>query len=235
MDAVLDGSLDAEKLAKLLPAAASAAVVNQYARDLARESEHVLVGEFHRALKRDGCIDSILDSLRPKFDKHAAAIEHARDLIDPELSVEQILENGAPELVAVWQGLKAHIVAVSAIGDVARMFGPRLGLFPAIIEYPLAEGFRVDDRALFCVGGHDLALDSAPFLVPDSPHRGSAWFRVPLRLNTLEQARDRYRQFASDQWERVNSSPPEMWLDEKTGKTAPVRRPTNPYADAAVG
>jgi hypothetical protein len=235
MDAVLDGSLDAEKLAKLLPAAASAAVVNQYARDLARESEHVLVGEFHRALKRDDCIDSILASLRPKFTEHAEAIEHARDLINPESSVEQILESGTPELVAVWQGLKAHIAAVSAIGDVARQFGPRLGNFPAITEYSLAEGFRVDDRALFCCGGPSLALDSAPFLVPDSPHRGSAWFRVPLKLNTLTQAKERYRRFASEQWERVNSGPVEQWVDEKTGKTAPVRRPTNPYADASVG
>ena len=232
MDAVLDGSLTSEKLAKLLPAAATASLVNQYAKDLARGSEHVLVGRFHQTLARGDGIDQILDSLRPKFDAEAKAIEAARDLIDPSSSAEQVIESGQPELVTAWQGLKGHIAAISAIGDVARMFGPRLGQFPAIVEYPLAEGFRVDDRALMCCGGTDLAIDSAPFLVPDSPHRGSAWFRVPLRLNTLEQAKDRYRRFASDQWERVNSGPGEQWVDVKTGKTAPVRRPTNPCAAA---
>jgi hypothetical protein len=52
MDAVLDGSLTSEKLAKLLPAAATASLVNQYAKDLARGSEHVLVGRFHQTLAR---------------------------------------------------------------------------------------------------------------------------------------------------------------------------------------
>jgi hypothetical protein len=72
-------------LDRLLPAAATAAMVNTYRAELARQSEHTLLGQFHRELEA-GAADDILDSMRERFDEHAEAIAKARSLIDPESS-----------------------------------------------------------------------------------------------------------------------------------------------------
>jgi hypothetical protein len=82
VDAALDGSLTEAKLQELLPVAATAAMTAGYARQLARDCEHVLIGAWHRAMKA-GAADQVLDSLRKNFTTHAKAIAHARELIDP--------------------------------------------------------------------------------------------------------------------------------------------------------
>jgi hypothetical protein len=162
LDAALAGELDDKALAKLLPVAATAAMCNQYRRQLASESEHVLLGEWHRQVK-GGCADEILNSMRERFDEHAKAIEKARSLISPESSAEAIIESGQPELVTAWQGLNGHLAVISRIAAVASQFGPRLGSFPQISEYPNADNFRLVDAALMCADGASLELDSAPF------------------------------------------------------------------------
>ena len=125
----LDGSLTAAKLDKLLPAAATTAMVNAYRAQLAAGAEHTLVGEWHRQTESGGA-DQILDSLRPSFDKHAEAIAKARSLIDPESSAEHILAAAAPEMVEAWQTLDGHIRVISKIAAIASQFGPRLGGSP---------------------------------------------------------------------------------------------------------
>jgi hypothetical protein len=52
---------------------------------------------------------------------------------------------------------------------------------------------------------------------------------VTLRLNTLEQARERYRIWASAQWEQQHSGPTGGWIDED-GEYHEQPRPANPYA-----
>jgi hypothetical protein len=146
MTAALKGQLTDEKLAKLLPTAATAAMIANYARELAQNCAHVLLGQIHREIE-GGAADQILDSLRPKFDEHAAEIARARSLIDPESSPEHILASAAPEMVEAWQALDGHLRVVCKIAAVASQFGPRLGAFPQIAEYPNADNFRLTDGA----------------------------------------------------------------------------------------
>ena len=202
MTAALNGSLDQKTLDRLLPAAATAALVDNYRGDLARRSEHVLVGEFHRQMTT--AADKILDSMRERFDEHAAAIAHARSLIDPESDPEHILASGQSGLVDAWQGLNEHLAAITRIAVVARQFAPRLGHFPQIVEYANADNFRLSDSALMCTDG-PLEIDSALFHQPDRGHRTSPFFRVPLRLHTIETARERYNAWAADEFDAQHS------------------------------
>ena len=227
MSAALNGTLNEKALDRLLPAAATAQMVDTYRGDLARRSEHTLVGAFHREIEA-GAADQILDSLRDRFDEHAAAVAHARTLIDPESSAEHILAAAPPNMVAAWQALGGHLQAIGAIATVAAAFGPRLGSFSLIREYANADGYRLRDEAIMCADGPDLELDSAPFNRPDQGHRTSPWFRVPLKLHSIESARARYNRWAADQWDVQHSGPQGGWIGED-GRVHERPRPANPY------
>ena len=129
MDCALDGSLTEEKLAELLPAAASAAAVHEYAKQLAVRTENVLLGAWHREIGNGGA-DLVLDSMRSLFDRHAKEIEKARGLFNAESSAEHVLASGEPAVIKAWQELGDHITAVAKIAVVAREFGPRIGELP---------------------------------------------------------------------------------------------------------
>jgi hypothetical protein len=232
MDAVLDGSLTAAKLAKLLPAAATARMVGQYRQELARDSEHILVGQWHRELAAGGA-GQILDSLRPQFDKHAAAIAHARSLFTAESTPEHVLASGEPGTIEAWQSLDGHLRVVAKIGAIASQFGCRpTAQFPQIVEFVAADTFRITDAAVMCTAGN-LVTDSALFGQPDQGHRTSPWARTTLKLHTIDEARERYRQWASAEWERIHSGPRGGWIDEH-GKMHEHPKPANPYAPVEV-
>jgi hypothetical protein len=183
VDAALDGSLTPERLAELLPAAASAAAVNEYAKQLAVRTENILLAQFHREIDNGGA-GLVLDSMRPVFDRHAKEIEKARGLFNAESSAEHVLASGEPAVIKAWQELGDHITAVAKIAVVAREFGCKpTAQFPQVAPYNLAEDFRVDDTALMVADGDSLVADSAHFQRPDGPHRASALFRVPLKLH----------------------------------------------------
>jgi len=227
LDACLDGSLTEAKLAKLLQPAALADIVAAYRKDLAGRSAFVLLGAWHREVKA-GAADQILDSLRPNFDEHAAAIAHARSLFNAESTAEQIIESGEPELVTAWQGLNAHLAAIGRIAAVARQFGPRLGDYPQITEYALGENMRLTDTAIICTDG-PLEADSAVFNRPDQGHRTSPYFRCSLRLHSVESAQDRYNAWAADEFDRIHSGPRGGWIDPATGEMHENPVPENPY------
>jgi hypothetical protein len=222
----LDGTLTAEKLAKLAPVAASAASTAAYLRGLADNSAHVLLGEWHRQVKAGGA-DQILDSLRKRFDEESAAIAKARSLIDPQSSAEQILASGAPALVTAWQQLDGHLQVIIQIGAVASQFGPRLGSFPQITEYAPGENFRLDDRAIMCTAG-PLVIDSALFGRPDQGHRTSPWARTTLKLHSIAEAQQRYNDWAAEEFDKVHSGPRGGWIDQN-GQVHQHPAPENPY------
>ena len=218
--------MDARTLEKLLPAAATAQLVDGYRRDLAGRAEHVLLGQVHRELDA-GAADQILDGLRNSFNEHAQAISHARTLINPESTAENILQTGQPELVSAWQTLTGHLTIITRIAAVASQFGCRpTASFPQINEY-VGAGSSIDDRALMATSG-DLVTDSALFGRPDSGHRASPWFRTSLKLNSIAEARARHDQWAADRWDGQHSGPQESWIDEH-GQAHQKPRPRNPY------
>ena len=160
--------------------------------------------------------------------KGRRADQAARGLIAAETDLAQWLSTAKPEAVTAWQSLDGHLATVSAIGAIAAQFGPRVGNFPLIVEYALADNFRIDDRAVFCADGPHIEIDSAAFQRSTAGHRGSPWFKVSLKLNTVAEAQERYRIFAEASWERVHGGPRESWIDGD-GKAHEMPRPENPF------
>ena len=225
MDLALKGGLDQRALDKLLPAAATAQMVNTYRQELAARAEHTLVGQFHRELEA-GAADEILDSLRPQFDRHAAAIATAKIPVHRGITAEHVLASGQKGTIEAWQSLDSHLKVISKIGAIASAFGPN-GSFPQIVPYANADGFRLADAAIMCTAG-DLVADSALFGRPDQGHRTSPWARVTLKLHSIESAKDRYRQWAATELDRVHSGPQESWIDER-GHSHKIPSPETPF------
>jgi hypothetical protein len=227
----LNGSLDAKTLDRLVVAAATTKMVTAYRGDLALRSEHVLVGEWHSQLEA-GAADQILDSVRKKFQAAAEQIAHARTLIPMQSSPEHILATAGDGALEAWRTLDEHIRIVDVIATrIAAQFGPRLGNFPQVTEFALADGHRLEDRALFATAG-DLETDSSSFRKPGS-HRNSPWCATELRLNTISEAQDRYNHWAAVEFDRLHSGPQELWVDEK-GDAHQKPRPRNPFREPKV-
>jgi hypothetical protein len=227
VDAALNGSLTHEVLARLAPKAAAAANTAAYLADLSRRCESILLGQFHRSLVDDAA-DEIIASLKGNFDRHAKAIAHAKTLFDAESTPDQVLAGGQPGVIAAWQGLDEHIRVIAKIASVASQFGCRpKAQFPQITEYPQAENFKIDDRAVTCTDG-PLVVESGLFNRPDAGHRSSPWFKTTLRLHTISEAQQRYNRWAADEFDRVHAGPRGGWLDEN-GQVHEHPRPANPY------
>jgi hypothetical protein len=233
IDAALNGTLDERTLDKLLPGAATAAMILDHRRQIAQTCEHTLVGEWHRQLAAGGA-DAVLSSLQKNFDTHAKAIAHARSLIDPESSLEHIMASASPEVVTAWQTLSQHVQVIDRIAAIASHFGPRpTASFPQFTEYVGAsEGTVVDNRAVFCTAG-GLVADSALFRRPSGIHRDSPWARTALQLHSVASARDRYRAFCADQFDAANAGPRGGWVDVKTGEVHEHPLPPNPFRQEA--
>ena len=126
-------------------------------------------------------------------------------MINPESELEHIVNSAQPGdgMIEAWQRVERHIAAVDRIGRIAAQFGTSAAAaFGLLVEYP-GDNFRTDDRALFCCNGPNLETDSVPFLRlgPGQEHRRSPWYQVPLRLNSVSEAAERYRQWCESQWE----------------------------------
>ena len=140
-----------------------------------------------------------------------------------------ILASGTPELVTAWQSLDRHLAVINTIASVASSFGPRLGKFALIEEFAVADD-KLDDRAIFCCGGDLCTLDSALFGRPDQGHRTSPWFKAPLRLHTVQGARDRYRAWAASEFDRIHSGPAQQWIGTD-GQAHDMLKPPSPFRE----
>lgn len=203
VDAAVAGELDEKRLSGLIDQAAHAQMVADFTGDVRQRLAPMLTAAFRTALK-DGAADEILDSLRPVWDEAAEAIAVARSLFNAESGPDHILASGEPATITAWQSLDGHLLVIGKIAAVASQFGPRLGQFPLITEYSLADGFRLEDRALFATDG-GLEVDSGVFRQPDRGHRTSPYFRLPLKLHSVESAQARYNAWANGQWERLHA------------------------------
>jgi hypothetical protein len=208
VDSALRGELDTKKLERLIADAAAQTAIANYRQELRQIAEPVLVAQFHTQLKT-GAANEILTSLRKVFTEHAEAIVEARALIPRETDLAQWLETAQPAAVTAWQGLPAHLNIVDRIGRIAASFGARpTARFPLFTEQGYTDNRLVSDVALFCVNGPGLAGDSAPFLLlGPTAHRASPWFAVgPLRLNTVEQAAQRYESWCAGEWDKTHAN-----------------------------
>jgi len=223
--AALSGQLTEKRLDAMLLDYATATAANAYRGELRQRSERLFCQAVHKALA-DGAADQLLDSLRPQFDKAAAAIVAARDAIPPDTPAEQFLRTAKPAAISCWQQLDSHLAIVNAIGVLAAQFGSHTGLFPQITEFALGENFRLDDRAIWATDGQ-LESDSAVFGRPDQGHRTSPWFRLPLKLHSMASAQARYDGWAAVEFDRIHSGPQGGWIDEH-GEMHEHRGPKTP-------
>ena len=81
-----------------------------------------------------------------------------------------------------------------------------------------------------CCDGTSLAVDSAPFMIPDQGHRTSPWFRVPLKLHSIESATQRYNSWAAGEFDRVHSGPRGGYIGTD-GEVHEDPVPVNPYRE----
>ena len=179
---------------------------------------------FDKVLHHGGC-DAIFYSLRPSYERLPRRSRKREN--DPGRHARRTnLRTAKPAAVTAWQGLDTHLATIDTIGRIAAQFGPRTGNFPQIEEYALGDGFRLDDRAIWCTDGPNLELDSAVFRRPGP---GTAQPVVPAAgaATHVDSARDRYREWASGQWERQHAGPVASVLDEN-GKIRELPRPKTP-------
>ena len=82
-----------------------------------------------------------------------------------------------------------------------------------------SERARTHDVALFC-GGGGLETDSAPFLRQQGRHRNSPWFAIPLKLNTVAEAKEKYREWCFGQWNAQHPNPVVQFTNPEDGSVA---------------
>jgi hypothetical protein len=75
----------------------------------------------------------------------------------------------------------------------------------------------LEGRAIFATDG-SLESDCAAFRRPDQGHRVSPWFRLPLKLHSVESARASDNTWAASEWDRNHDGPPTYVLGE-TGRS----------------
>lgn len=231
-DRALNGQVpDESEIDALIAEAAGAQSLANFRGSLAPRIERETVDRWHKTLQ-DGCADLILSSMRKTFDQHAKAIGVARSLIPRETALEQWLSTAEPAAVTAWQELGSHIAALTKIGNVASQFGARPLARFSLIREVAGDNFATDDRALFCACG-GLAGDSIPFLQIDRGGRESAWMAVPLRLNTVAEARERYRAWCEGQWDGIHTTRTVQFNNPADGSASQIEL-KNPFRQQEV-
>ena len=126
----------------------------------------------HRELQ-SGAADNVLDSLRQRFDEHAAAIAAARDLIPAGTDLAQWLSTARPNAVEAWQQLPGHLAAVDRVGRIAASFGARPSArFPLFVEQGYTDNRLVSDVALFWSTAPPWPATAPRFCGSAPPHTG---------------------------------------------------------------
>jgi hypothetical protein len=182
-----------QDLAKLVSTAARAENEAEYWRRLQVSVARTAMARFAQEL-RNGGADHFLDSLRPELDEVAEQIAAAKEVVDISWTPDQLVAEGTPEQLAAWQQLPALVARVDRIAALVVGFG-RHGDF-AVLEQPQHlvhnELIGLRDEALFLT-------DSDPWRASDlvnarrAAWQTSPWLRMSLRLNTVDEARERLR------------------------------------------
>ena len=100
----------------------------------------------HSIGRSRGACDELLNTLRPTWDEHAAAVAEARSEISSrEQRRTHFGQSGSPKLVECWQQLPTHLDTLNQIAAVARQFGPSRPL-PA--HHRIRQQRRIQTRRL---------------------------------------------------------------------------------------
>jgi hypothetical protein len=198
IDAAAGGKLTTESLDKLLAKAAADAATNSYRQAFRLRADKAFARRFHAALL-DGAADEALNELRPQFDTTAKELNAARDAVDLQETPQRLLTvTASAEEQSAWARLPELVRQISRLAAAAAVFGPTADL-PVSDDLTRSDTLLrlgwADDRALMATEG-DLVIASNAFRRPNPNGQASPWLRVNLKLATIAEAQERYREAA---------------------------------------
>jgi len=199
LDAAVKGELTEDWARELISSAATTAAVTSYTAELAAGFEQAVMGRFHAEL-RNGAGDEILASLRPKFDEAAQTIRDARAIVDINTPAAQLIDTASAEEIDAWRSLRPAIDVIDRIASVAAVFGPG-GSFELMGDPGMGILMGVRNEALFVVAP-SCSLRDASVLIYDrrtDVFTSSPWLRLPVRLATVDEARERLNEWVQAQ------------------------------------
>jgi hypothetical protein len=208
VDAAASGKAStASQITKLIADAARAESEAAYAQRLRGSVEKHAMRRFALEL-RAGAAEAIITSLRPQFDATAQQIAELRESVDVGWSIERLISEGTPEQLAAWQQLPALVAKVDRFAALVAGFGRQGDC--AVLDEPEAQGVSheiagVRDEALF-VTSADVWQASDIIRARLADWRSSPWLRIPLRLNSVDEARERLRRCCEAAWDAVETS-----------------------------
>jgi hypothetical protein len=228
IDAAASGEVEADALRAMITESAQAQAGAEY---FTRLQSNIALAAVRRVPAElcNGGADELIDSLRPNFDEAAAVIADALQEVDISWSPERLASEGTPKQLKAWRALPAALGVIEEIAQIVAQFGPR-GTFKVMDAPGGVDLFTLRDEALFTttfdwVRASDVIKSRRTVL----DWRTSPWLRLPLRLNTLDQAREQLRAYAEGAWDALESSRGERGRLTENGFVRDPRR-RNPFA-----
>jgi len=222
------GELTAEHLDQLCADAAQAEAAHTYRTRLRGHAEGLFTERFFKALC-DGAADVVLDSLREPFTEAAQALAEALKVVDINVPAAQLAEHGSPQELQAWRSVRPAVQKLDEIGAIAKRFGSR-SIDWAVLDRPNALDDRgVTDEATMLTDA-PLIQAGAVFQRRTADLKTVPWLHLPARLNTIDQAKQRLQEWASQAWSELNAQPGRgKFVDNKF--VPDVRK--NPFSEKA--
>ena len=198
------GTLTPKDLDGLIAKAAQAQAAADYRARLRQRGEHLFVKRFHQALC-DGAADEVLKAVRSGFNAAAKTLADAQLMVDINTDHQTLVETATPAQLDAWRSLRPAIAKLDAIGAIVREFSPRAGHF-GIFDMPgLVEPASINDEAIFCADV-ELVKASKVFGVRRADPMTSPWLRTAPRLQSVAEAKERFRAWCEGEWEHLNGN-----------------------------
>jgi len=200
IDAAANGRAGtAAELQKLVAASAKAEAEAACWRRLQADVARDAAKRFGQEL-RNGGADHFLDSFRPGVVDLAKQLDDAKSVVDVNLTPEQLVASATPEQLAAYRLLPELLAKVDQIARLVAGFGPG-GDFAAIDEPGSNVQLRgVRNEALFMTA-LDWGRASEVVIARMADWRTSPWLRLPLKLATVAEAKEKVRAVAEAEWE----------------------------------
>jgi hypothetical protein len=175
-------------------------------------------------------------ALRPKFDAAAAVVRDALQVVSPPADMTEFVATATPEQVVPLQSLPSPIGTLDEIAQVAAQFGPK-GMFFPLVANPGRQGLagrlplRYRHSGDVCGQRHRHGFHGVPCQSRRRSHLAVVACRTEAQ-HTLDEARERVRQYAEADWERSNSGRPQNG-SIVNWELVPDKH-TNPFAKAEL-
>ena len=155
---------------------------------------------------RDGG-DAILDSIRPQVVDVAGKLGELCSIVDINWTPDQLVASGTSEQLSAWQQIPPLVARVDKFAALVAGFGRR-GTFPLLDEPQFGvhnELTGLRDEALWLADG-DPWQASGVINARRADWRSSPWVRLPLKLHSVDEARERLRALCESAFDAIEMS-----------------------------